>query len=134
MLFEELEEVVLDVGVEIQLTRFVCVTLVHFCFASEYKRGLCCLKYLALHQDRFPENVRAFISANLLILTSVVIEALTIRYILSQATALDIVNNFIKLRVVGEFGNYFVAPFIHSPFPQRVSVQQDRHRRPKTLK
>ena len=85
--------------------------------AAEYKRALCCLKYLALHPERFVENKhRAFICANAMIVFQVMIELLTIRYILSQPTALSVVNNFIKLKVVGEFGSFFVQPFQQSPF------------------
>jgi hypothetical protein len=66
---------------------------------------------MALNESKFKYKLRAFSSCNISILSVLVIEALSVRYIMHHKSVLDIINNFIKLKIIASFCIFFVEPF-----------------------
>lgn len=93
------------------------------------------MKYQALNPERFRYQFRAFVCANASIITGVMIEALTLRYVLVHAEALAIVNNFIKMKIIASFGNFFVEPFRQSSMSSYIGqkLTLNRHRKAKEV-
>ena len=51
------------------------------------------------------------------------IEALSVYYVLCFATVLDIVNNFIKLKIIASFDDFFVEPFKNSSMRSFIGIR-----------
>jgi hypothetical protein len=70
-----------------------------------------CLKYLALHQRSFKYILRAYMTCIIGIVSVLVIQYLSIRYLIAFETVLDTLNNFIKMKILASFDEFFVEPF-----------------------
>lgn len=53
------------------------------------------------------------------------IEALSVYYVLCFANVLDIVNNFIKLKILASFDDFFVEPFKNSSMRSFIGIKVD---------
>lgn len=98
----------------VQLVRFITLSLIHFQFANEYGLAVKCMKYIALHEKRFKYPFRAFLSSSISILSVIAVESLSVKYIMCHDTVLDVVNNFIKMKILASFDDFFVEPFKQS--------------------
>lgn len=67
-----------------------------------------------MNEDLFKYPLRAFLSSILGIFSVLLIEALSVYYVLCFNNVLDIVNNFIKLKILANFDDFFVEPFKQS--------------------
>lgn len=83
-----------------------------------------------MNQELFRYPNRAFICSILGILAVLMIEALSVYYVLCFSNVLDIINNFIKLKILASFDDFFVEPFKQSSMRGfinlRVSIKKFR--------
>jgi hypothetical protein len=82
-----------------------------------------CIKYLALNEHKFKYPARAFICSTLNILTILAIETVNVYYVLCFDSVLDIINNFIKLRIVALFDDFFLYPFRQSSMSSYIGAK-----------
>ena len=123
MYLDENYVIIYDVDVQIHFIRFVCVSLMHFQFCNEFELNRNCLKFLALNWKHFKYPFRALICSLLGIAMVLMIEALSVYYVMCFATVLDIVNNFIKLKILASFDDFFVEPFKNSSMRSFMGIK-----------
>lgn len=108
-------EIVWNVRWDVTLVRFISLSLIHFGLANEYNVAMKCMKYLAFHQEQFKYKYRAFFAAQLAILAVLFTEALSIYYIMVFGDTLGVINNFIKMKIIAQFDDFFAESFKQSP-------------------
>jgi hypothetical protein len=100
-----------DVTWTVNVVRFFCLQMLHFTYANSIKASMQCMKYLALHGEMFKYKYRAFLSCQLAIISVLVIESLSIKYMMVFSTVLDVINNFIKMKLISMFDDFFIEPY-----------------------
>lgn len=96
------------------MIRFVCVSLLHFQFSNEFELFRQCMKYLAMNQNLFKYPNRAFLCCLIGIVAVLLTEALSVYYVLVFDNVLDLINQFIKLKILSMFDDFFAEPFKQS--------------------
>lgn len=67
------------------------------------------------------------------IFSVIVVEILSIEYIMAHSTVLDVVNNFIKMKIISQFDDFFVDPYKMTSMAKFVGINipVDRFRKAK---
>ena len=78
--------------------------------------------------EKFKYPFRAAIASCCGILMVILTEALSIYYVLCFNTVLDIINNFIKLKILASFDDFFVEPFKNSSMRCFIGVKVEINR------
>ena len=78
--------------------------------------------------EKFKYPFRAAIASCCGILMVILTEALSIYYVLCFNTVLDIISNFIKLKILASFDDFFVEPFKNSSMRCFIGVKVEINR------
>lgn len=101
----------------------MCASLLHFQFANEYDLARKEIKYLAFNTNQFKYPYRAFLCCSLNIISVLAIEVVNVYYTLCFHTTIDLITNFIKLKIVASFDDFFVEPFKQSSMAGFISCK-----------
>ena len=75
-----------------------------------------------MNDDKFKFIVRAFITSQLAIFTVLVTEILTIQYIMAHDTILDVINNFVKMKIISQFDDFCMHPYKHTSMAKFMGI------------
>lgn len=103
--------VAVPVGANLDFFRFVCCILFHISFINEIKTGLSCIKYIAMHKERFAYPWSAFIASNLQVMSILAIEMVNIWNLTLQPDIIELIMNYIALGCVAHFDDEFYNQF-----------------------
>ena len=76
-----------------------------------------------MNRSLFKYPFRACICSILGIGTVLMIEALSVYYVLCNATVLDLINNFVNLKIISGFDDFFVEPFKNSSMRSFIGIK-----------
>ena len=115
------------------IVRFFCLGAIHYGLTNDIDNALKCMKYLILHTDDFKYDIRAFLACQLQIITVIMIEVLSIKYIMLYDTVLNVINNFIKMKIIASFDDFFINPYKNTALGKLIGVnfKIDRFRKRK---
>jgi hypothetical protein len=135
ILMEIKDPILYDVDWYVTFVRFICLSAIHFGSANEYRLQLNTIKYLSFHAENFKYPLRALVSSQLSLFSLLITEVLSIKYIMIQGDTLAVVNNFIKMKILSQFGLFFMEPYKFSSLTRFIGVpiSIDRFRKSKVL-
>jgi len=114
--------IIYNVEFHVTFVRFFCLSAIHFGLANEFKVSLYALKYLAYHMDNFKYPTRAFLACQIAIIAVLLTEILSIKYIMVQDDTLAVFNNFIKMKILSMFDNFFLEAYQHSSMARFIGI------------
>ena len=106
----------------VNIVRFFCLGALHYGLTNDIDNALKCMKYLILHNDDFKYDIRAFFACQLQIVTVLLIEVLSIKYIMMHDTVLNVIGNFIKLKIIATFDDFFINPYKNTALGKLIGV------------
>lgn len=105
------------------LVRFVCVSMMHYQYSNDILTALKCMKFIALNPEKFKYGTRAYVSLQLAIFQILCVEALTIYYVMVFGTVLEVVNNFVKMKIISLFDDFFIEPYKTTHMAKFIGLQ-----------
>jgi hypothetical protein len=76
-----------------------------------------------MNRKLFKYPYRAFITSILGIMTVLMVEALSVYYVLCHFTVIDVIKNFVKLKILASFDLFFVEPFKNSSMRGFIGIR-----------
>lgn len=89
------------------ILRFICAVVLHMTAQGEIAQEIGFMKFSLNHDYRFNNYVYPFLAGFLQAVSIIVIELVSFVVIMSSATYLDVVMNFLALYVISEFDDIF---------------------------
>ena len=96
-------------SVWIVFARFMCGIVLHISLSGELQQGMVMMKYACNHDWKFSNPFIAWLCGFLQAFNVIIVELVNFAALLTNATILDIIMNFLALVVIAEFDEYFFS-------------------------
>ena len=91
----------------IVICRFLCAVFMHITLGDELRQGFSMMKYALNHPWKFVNWSRAFRVGFFQLSAVLTLEIVNLTFMLTNATIVDIIMNFIALLIIADFDDYF---------------------------